>query len=157
MLDHAATSPVDPRVAEVVRRALVELPGNPMSAHSAGREARRSLEASRGTIAASLGASAEEIVFTSGGTESDNLAVIGAARAGSERGRHVLTTAVEHVAVLRSVDRLEKEGFETTRLPVDGEGLPERPEVGRELRRGLLLALGLRRSLLNPRALLTFI
>ncbi|MHC4470594.1 MAG: cysteine desulfurase family protein [Planctomycetota bacterium] len=139
-LDHNATTPLDPRVAEEISRVALAFPGNPESPHSLGRAARNSLEESRESIAASLGARPDEIAILSGGTESDNLAILGGARAARERGRHLVTTAVEHPAVLGSMDLLEEEGYEVTRLPVDAEGMPSVEEFEASLRPDTVLA-----------------
>jgi len=121
-LDHAATTPARP---EVVAAMLPLLGGsyNPSSLHAEGRAARASLDAARDAVAGVLGASAREIVFTGGGSEADVLAVVGTARALAARGRHVVTTAIEHHAVLHAVDVLERDGWRVTRLPVDARGL----------------------------------
>jgi cysteine desulfurase len=120
-LDHAATTPARPEVVE----AMVPLLGgfNPSSLHAEGRTARMAVDDARESVARVLGAAPREIVFTGGGSESDVLAVVGAARARRERGRHVVTTAVEHHAVLHAVDVLERDGWRVTRLPVDARGL----------------------------------
>jgi cysteine desulfurase len=121
-LDHAATTPARPEVVA----AMVPLLGggyNPSSLHAEGRAARAALDGARDAVARVLGASAREIVFTGGGSEADVLAVVGAARANAGRGRHVVTIATEHHAVLHAVDVLERDGWRVTRLPVDGRGL----------------------------------
>ena len=124
-LDHAATTPMLPEAAEVMS-ALLTLPGNASSLHAAGRRARRVVEESRETVAASLGARPSEVVFTSGGTESDNLAIKGlywARRAADPRRTHILVSAVEHHAVMDSAEWLAaREGATVTYLPVDGAG-----------------------------------
>ncbi len=124
-LDHAATTPPDPRVIEAMIPMLTTFWGNPSSIYLEGQEARRALDAARKTVADLLGATPKEIVFTSGGTESDNAAIRGAAYAQRERGRgsHIVTTQIEHHAVLHAVEQLEREGFAATYLPVDGEGV----------------------------------
>jgi len=123
-LDHTATTPLDPRVAETMQEFGTLTFGNPSSIHSFGREARTALEQARSGIAASLGARPGEILFTGGGTESDNLAIAGSARAARRRGRDgIITTAAEHHAVLESCRRLAEEGFHVTVLPVDDHGL----------------------------------
>ena len=122
--DHNATSPLDPRVAEEMERVYREVPGNPESAHSMGREARRELETARTTLAESIGARPREIILTSGGTESDNLALWGAALAAAGERRHLVVTSVEHPAVLDTARGLERTGYDVTYLPVDREGLP---------------------------------
>jgi len=124
-LDHAATTPPDPRVVEAMLPFFTTHWGNPSSIYLEGQEARRAVDAARKTIADLLGASPKEIVFTSGGTESDNAAIRGAAFAQRARGRgnHIVTTAIEHHAVLHTVEQLEREGFRATYLPVDGDGV----------------------------------
>jgi cysteine desulfurase len=121
-LDHAATSPLRPEVLEAMLPFLTEHHGNPSSIHTSGRRARQALDEAREAIAHALGAKPREIVFTSGGTESDNLAIKGGAWAGSARGRHVITSAVEHKAIMSSAAVLERQGFEVTYLPVDRYG-----------------------------------
>jgi len=124
-LDHAATTPPDPRVVEAMLPFFTTHWGNPSSIYLEGQEARRAVDAARKTIADLLGASPKEIVFTSGGTESDNAAIRGAALAQRARGRgnHIVTTAIEHHAVLHTVEQLEREGFRATYLPVDRDGV----------------------------------
>ena len=122
-LDYNATTPLASEVFAAMRPYIEEHFGNASSIHSAGREARAAVDESRDRIARVLGAKSHEIVFTSGGTESDNLAIIGLARALAGRGKHVVTCATEHHAVLHACDFLEKrEGFRVTRLPVDARG-----------------------------------
>jgi cysteine desulfurase len=122
-MDHAATTPIHPEVTEAMLPYLGERFGNPSSVYTEGREARKAVEAARSQVAEALGADPTEIYFTSGGTEADNLALIGTARANRKRGDHIITTAVEHHAVLEPCHYLEKEGFRVTYLPVDGAGL----------------------------------
>ncbi len=122
-LDHAATTPTDPRVVEAMLPYLSECWGNPSSIYFEAREARKGLDVARRGVAQALGARPTEIIFTSGGTESDNLALRGVAHGARRRGNHVITTAVEHHAVLHTAERLEQEGFRVTYLPVDREGL----------------------------------
>ena len=126
-LDHNATSPLRPGVGEALARAHAELTGNPSSVHAAGRLARDAIERARARVADFVGALREEIVFTSGGTEGDNLAVRGLARGAAARGRrHVITSALEHPAVTGAVAALAEDGFTVTRLPVAADGtLPE--------------------------------
>ena len=122
-LDYNATTPLAPAALEAMLPFLRGEFGNPSSIHRAGREARAAIDLARDRLAALLHARPSEIIFTSGGTESDNLAVIGLARAQATRGRHVITSAAEHHAVLHACDYLEKrEGFRITRLPVDADG-----------------------------------
>ncbi len=122
-MDHSATTPVAARVLQAMLPYLSEKFGNASSLHSFGQEAADALEESREKVAKLLGASPEEIIFTSGGTESDNLALKGIARRNWEHGRHIITTCVEHPAILETCKKLEKEGFAVTYLPVTGEGL----------------------------------
>jgi cysteine desulfurase len=123
-LDYAATTPVDPAVAEAMDLSLRAEGGlgNPSSMHLFGRRAARRIEAARGEVAALIGAAPGEIVFTSGATESDNLALLGVPRANAHRGRHVVSSRIEHKAVLDPCRRLEKEGFRVTLLSPDGTG-----------------------------------
>lgn len=121
-LDYAATTPVDPEVLEVMTAALRENYGNASSIHASGRTAHRALDQARRQVAASVGASPEEIFFTSGGSESNNWALKGIAMSLREKGRHVITGAIEHHSVLHTCDWLEKQGFEISRLPVDACG-----------------------------------
>lgn len=123
-LDHAATTPVDPRVLEEMLPYFTENFGNPSSVHGYGRKTRMALDNARGKIAGLLGAADDrEIIFTSGGTEADNLALTGVARAYREKGNRIITSSVEHHAVLDTCRNLEKEGFEVIYLPVDEYGM----------------------------------
>src|SRR3990170_4002565 len=133
-LDHAATTPLDARVLDAMLPYLRDVWGNPSSIYLEGREARKALEAARRTVAECLGARPNDIVFTSGGSESDNAAIRGAAFASLRRGRHVVTSAIEHHAVLHTVEQLEREGFSATYLPVDGEGFVDPETLRRALR-----------------------
>ena len=128
-MDYAATTPADQRVAEVMLPYFGKVYGNPSSIHGFGQEARAAMEDSRAEIAAFLGAKPTEIVFTSGGTESDNFAIKGTAWANRKKGNHIITSAIEHHAVLKSCDFLEKEGFRVTYLPVDRDGLVDPEDV----------------------------
>ena len=121
-LDHAATSPLRAAVLEAMLPYLREHGGNPSSLHTSGRRARQGIDEAREVIAQSIGAQPREIVFTGSGTEADNLAVKGVGWAGTPRGRHIVTTAVEHKAVLNSVAILERSNFDVTLLPVDEFG-----------------------------------
>lgn len=124
-MDHASTTPMAPEVIEAMAAAFVEIFGNASSLHQPGLSARAALEEARERVAGFIGAEAGEVYFTSGGTESDNLAIRGAALANRDRGRHIITTTIEHPAVLEPCKALEKEGFEVTYLPVTREGLVE--------------------------------
>ena len=121
-LDYNATTPVAPEVLEAVAHALRNLWGNPSSAHAYGRRAREAVEAAREQVASLLGCSADEILFTGGGTESDNAAIVGVAEALADRGRHIVISAVEHAAVEQPCRYLEGRGWSVTRVPVDRNG-----------------------------------
>ncbi|MFT4285534.1 MAG: cysteine desulfurase family protein [Protaetiibacter sp.] len=133
-LDTAATTPVRREVLETMWPYLTGDFGNPSSHHQLGERAAHAVQAARATIASLLGCRPSEIVFTSGGTEADNLAIKGIAL-GSPRGRHIVTTVVEHEAVRESADHLRRlHGFEVTELPVDGDGLVPPEALGAALR-----------------------
>lgn len=121
-LDYAATTPLDPRVDMAMQPFGRDIFGNPSSQHSAGRAARAALDTARDTVADLLGARAEEIIFTCGGTEADNFAIKGTARAMRARGNHIVTTAIEHHAVLVSCQALETEGFRVSYVAPDHDG-----------------------------------
>ncbi len=122
-LDYASAKPLDPRVAELAHRYEIEEFGNPASQHRFGYPARSAVNEARDKVGTLIAArKAEEIVFTSGATESNNLAIVGTARRLASKGRHVITTAIEHMSVLNPCKALAKEGFEITFLPVDSEG-----------------------------------
>ncbi len=122
-LDYNSTTPIDPAVIEVMNRVMAENYGNPSSVHRVGQKAKVALEEARERIAALIGAQPAEIYFTSGGTESDNLAVKGAAYARRHKGRHLITSAVEHYAVLNTTQYLEQQGFAVTYLGCDRNGV----------------------------------
>jgi len=124
-MDHAATTPMAPEVIEAMHTAFVEIFGNASSLHQPGLEARAALEESREKVAGLIGAEAEEVYFTSGGTESDNWAIKGVAFRNRDRGRHIITTSIEHPAILEPCRYLERQGFEVTYLPVTREGFVE--------------------------------
>jgi cysteine desulfurase len=132
-LDYAATTPVDPRVAELMIECLRPdgAHGNPSSGHTFGTRARTMIEKARQQVAAAIGARPECIIWTSGATESDNLAILGVARFHADRGRHVVTSRTEHKAVIDAFKQLEKEGFEVTWLKPGLDGIV-RPEQVRE-------------------------
>ncbi|MBH0175067.1 cysteine desulfurase [Fictibacillus sp. 23RED33] len=138
-LDHAATSPVHPEVIEEMIPFLTEHFGNPSSIHQYGRQTRKALDDARTMIATSIGASRNEIIFTSGGTESDNLAILGTVSALEKKGKHVITTEVEHHAVLHTCQELEKRGFDVTYLSVDDNGRISLEELRKSLREDTVL------------------
>ncbi|QAY65201.1 cysteine desulfurase family protein [Paenibacillus protaetiae] len=130
--DHSATTPVHPEVAQAMLEVMLGPGGNPSSIHAFGRAAKQLVTRSRDTIAAALGCKSSELIFTSGGTESDNAALIGAALAMRKQGRsHIVTSAIEHHAVLHTCEWLEGEGFRLTVVPVDefGRVSPEAVEA----------------------------
>ncbi len=136
-LDHNASTPVHPDVIQAMLPYFGERFGNPSSVHAFGREARDGVETAREQIARFLRVGKEEVVFTSGGTESDNMAIKGVAHA---RGRgHIITSQIEHHAVLRTVESLEENGFEATYLPVDSDGMVDPDDVRRALRPDTIL------------------
>src|ERR687897_811973 len=133
-LDNAATTPLDPRVMESMLPHLGGRRGNPSSLHAFGDSAREGVEGARDSVGSLIGASAGEIVFTSGGTESDDLAVLGLARSAGTEKRHVVVSCVEHAAVREAARRLEFEGFEVSWIGVDAEGLVDTAEFAASLR-----------------------
>ncbi len=133
-LDHASTTPTDPEVVETMRPWFSEQFGNPSTVYSLGLSAARAVQDARESIADRIGADPEEIYFTSGGTEADNWAIQGAADANQKKGRHLVTSTIEHHAVLETMRFLEKRGWEITRLPVDGGGLVDPDDVRRAIR-----------------------
>ncbi|MBS3948179.1 MAG: cysteine desulfurase [Dethiobacter sp.] len=138
-LDNSATTRVLPEVAAVMRGALEDTFGNPSSLHRLGLEAERLQQAARRVLAATCGAREEEIFFTSGGTEANNLALKGAARRRVRRGRHLVTTKVEHASVLQACRALAAEGFTVTFLEVDSRGLVDPEQVAAALRPDTIL------------------
>lgn len=132
-LDHIAASPLRPEALEAMLPFLREKFGNPQSLHGPGQEAQAALEEARDRVAALIGASPEEIYFTSSGSESNNFALKGLAMAGMSKGRHVVVSAVEHASVLNSVRWLERLGFSSTLVPVDGHGLADAGDVAKAI------------------------
>lgn len=128
-MDHAATTPTHPEVLQAMLPYFTERYGNPSSIYRAGAEVREAMEEARRKVAAALGADPEEIIFTSGGTEADNFAIKGVAYLLQEKRDHIITTAVEHHAVLETCHYLERQGFRVTILPVDGQGIVDPEEV----------------------------
>ncbi|MGN8645609.1 cysteine desulfurase family protein [Gracilibacillus sp. HCP3S3_G5_1] len=138
-LDHAATTPVHPKVAEAMTESLQENFGNPSSIHSFGRKARQVLDKARTVAARSINASEKDIVFTSGGTEADNMAITGVAYANHSNGKHIITTKIEHHATLHTVENLEKQGFEATYLEVNEHGVIDLDQLKNALREDTIL------------------
>jgi cysteine desulfurase len=138
-LDNAATTPILPGVLEAMLPYLKDSYGNPQSIHDWGDEVREALESARGMVAALIGADQEEIIFTSSGTESNNLAIKGLAMANQSKGKHIVISAIEHFSVLHSARTLEKAGFELTIVPVDQYGLVDPDEVARSIRKDTIL------------------
>ncbi|MEN6566824.1 MAG: cysteine desulfurase NifS [Veillonellales bacterium] len=117
--DHSATTPVDSEVASVMMEYMTDKFGNPSSVHSFGREVKKAVGEARAQVSDLIAANNDELFFTSGGTEGDNLALKGVALANRQRGNHIITTSIEHHAILHTCDNLEKQGFAVTYLPVD--------------------------------------
>jgi len=138
-LDHASTTPVDQNVLALMLPYLQDRYGNPSSLHYEGRAARSAVEMSRKKIAEIIGAEEDEIIFTSGGTEADNLAILGLARANQDNGKHIIVSGIEHKAILDACKKLEKEGFEITYLDVDKSGLVSLNHLKSSLRADTIL------------------
>lgn len=138
-LDHAATTPMHPKVIDKMLEIMNSTFGNPSSIHSFGREARHQIDLARQTFAQSIGAKEQEIIITSGGTESDNMALFGVVENSQNYGKHIITTQVEHHAVLNPCKELEKMGYEVTYLPVDETGCISLAEFRAALRDDTIL------------------
>lgn len=138
-LDHTATTPVHPDVVTAMHQVLEITFGNPSSLHAFGREAKQHLEDARIKVANLIGALPEEIVFTSGGTEADNLAILGIAYAHQREGNHIITSSIEHHAVLDTCKALSQNGFDVTFLPVDSDGFVNPDDVRKAVRRETIL------------------
>ena len=128
-MDNAATTPVSPAVLEKMLPYFSECYGNANSIHSTGLDARKALNAARKKVATALNCNPEEVYFTSGGSESDNWALKGVAFANRKKGNHIITSAIEHHAILHTCEWLEKQGFEITYVPVDADGLVNPADV----------------------------
>ncbi|MCP3025581.1 cysteine desulfurase family protein [Halobacillus sp. A5] len=138
-LDHAAATPIHPEVIDVITTVSKETFGNPSSVHLYGRKSRKLLDEARRTVAESINADDKEIIFTSGGTEADNLAIIGTAMANQHKGRHIITTRIEHHASLHAAEYLEHQGFEVDYLPVYENGRVKLEDLKRLLREDTIL------------------
>jgi cysteine desulfurase len=138
-LDYAATTPIRPEVWSAMEPYLKEIYGNPSSLHSFGRESRTAIESAREKVAKAISAKPEEIIFTSGGTESNNMVLKGVAFALQDKGKHIITTPIEHHAVLEPLHFLEKLGFEITYLPVDKYGLVDPDDLKKAIRKDTIL------------------
>lgn len=137
--DNNSTTQVDKRVMEKILPYFVEKYGNPSSIHRIGQEVRKDIEEAREQIAATLGIKPGELTFTGSGTESDNMAIIGAARGNRDKGNHIITSSIEHSAVLAACKLLEKEGFEVTYLPVKQDGIVDIEELKKAVRAETIL------------------
>jgi cysteine desulfurase len=137
--DHAATTPTDERVVQAMLPYLTNAWGNASSIYAEAREARKGLDGARRIVADVLGCKPNEVIFTSGGTEADNLALRGVAYAARRRGDHIITTAIEHHAVLHECEQLEKDGFRVTYLRVDREGFVDLDELRAALDEGTII------------------
>ncbi len=138
-LDYNATTPIEPEAAAAMRPCLDDLFGNPSSSHMVGFQAKKAVDEARSRVAALIGAKPGEIIFTSGGTESNNHALKGIASAYRPRGRHIITSAIEHPAVTEVCLYLEKQGFSVTYLPVNEEGLVSVAAVEKAITTGTIL------------------
>ncbi|CAM3704814.1 cysteine desulfurase family protein [Aeromicrobium ponti] len=138
-LDHAATSPMHPGVIDRMTVVMKSEFGNPSSIHFFGRSARHIIDEARADLAKSIGAKSNEIIFTSGGTEADNHAIFGVAESYRQKGKHIITTQIEHHAVLHACEQLEKQGYEVTYLPVDQDGRVAAEDVSKALRNDTIL------------------
>ena len=138
-LDYAATTPVDQDVVSAMLPCFCNLYGNPSSFHSYGQDAKKILENARYTVARSIGASPEEVVFTSGGTESDNFALKGVAYRNRKLGNHIITSSVEHHAVLNACKFLRQEGFDISQISVDGTGFVDPDDIRRAIKPNTIL------------------
>jgi cysteine desulfurase len=133
-LDHAATTPLDSAVKEAMMPYLEGAYGNPSSIHAFGRQTRAAIDKARGQVAHAIGADASEIVFTSGGTEADNLALIGIMHSQPENKKHLITSQIEHHAILDACKYLERFGYDVTYVPVDNKGLVQIEDIRAAIR-----------------------
>lgn len=138
-LDHAATTPVDPRVKEHIQPYFTDIFGNPSSIYAEAQKAKKALDDSRMIVSEIFGCGPDEIIFTSGGTESDNMAILGTARANKSKGNHIITSKIEHHAVLNTCRQLEREGFDVTYVNVDKNGIVYPDEVKKAVTENTIL------------------
>lgn len=138
-LDYAATTPVHPDVLRAMLPYFTRAFGNPSSIHACAQEAKKAVVAARRSVAALIGADEAEIVFTSGGTESDNYALQGVCLANEDKGNHIIITAIEHHAVLETCQHLEKRGYSVTYLPVDRYGMVDPDDVKKAIKKNTIL------------------
>lgn len=138
-MDYAATTPLDPRILEKMKPYFLKGYGNSMSLHRFGQDAKRALEESRLILANFMNAKSSEIIFTGSATEADNMVLKGIAFANREKGKHIITSAIEHHAILEAAHWLEKQGFDITYLPVDKYGLVDPKQVEDEIRKDTIL------------------
>jgi cysteine desulfurase len=138
-LDYSATTPMDPEVFEAMRPYFMEKFANPSSIHNLGREVRDDIEDARETVANSIGATPAEIIFTASGTASDNMAIRGTAEMFKNKGKHIITSSIEHKAVIESCNVLAEQGFEITYLPVDSNGIVPLQAVKNAIREDTIL------------------
>jgi cysteine desulfurase len=138
-LDNAATTPIDETVQQLINKTNRVFYGNPSSLHKQGRLVKEQIEEARIKVASVLNAKPDEIIFTGSGTESDNLAILGVARANKQYGKHIIISAIEHKAVLESVTRLKEEGFSVSYAPVDKEGITDVNELRKLIRKDTIL------------------
>ena len=138
-LDHAATTPIDPAVSKIMHETAIKHFANPSSLHSAGQQAKVLLEKARKTLANSVHAEPGEVIFTSGGTEANNLAILGAVKANSHRGKHLITSKIEHSSVINVFQYLETVGYIVSYLDVDRNGQPNIKRLDSMLRDDTIL------------------
>ena len=138
-LDNSATTYTDPEVLQEMLPYFTEVFGNASSQHSFGRDALKAVDKARGQVAKAIGCKPNEVYFTSGGTESDNWAIKGIALAHQNKGKHIITSRIEHPAVIKTCQALEKQGFEVTYLDVDNEGFISLEELEKSIREDTIL------------------
>lgn len=138
-LDYAATTPCDPQVVEAMKPYFTDVFGNPSSIHGFGQDARRAMEDARDKLASFIGAKTDEIVFTSGGTEANNTAIFGVVHALGSKGKHIITSGIEHHSVSEACKFLEKQGYKITYLPVDKTGLVNPSDVKKAITKETVL------------------